>query len=89
MAYGITGFATPGPTKDAYLMSYVSTDAAATVEGAGYFNDAASILPAIGIIFHLDSNAGVANMYAYTNDGSTVTLMTGAVAVTGPGVEFT
>lgn len=89
MAYSSTGLTSIGPSKDAALWLYYSSDNAATVEAASYFDDNAGNMASAGLIIAVDSDGTSVNLYAFTNDGTDVDLMTGAVAVTGPGVKFT
>ena len=89
MAFSQGGMQTGALTKHSHIFSYASSDNAATVEGANYFDSMASTLPSVGFIFCIDTDGTSLNIYGFTNDGTNVTLMTGAVAVTGPGVEFT
>lgn len=89
MAFSLKDLTPMGPSKDAALWLHVSADVAATVEAANYFNGAVDNMASAGLIVSIDSAGTSVNLYAYTHDGTTVTLMTGAVAVTGPGVEFT
>jgi hypothetical protein len=89
MAFSEKGLSTNALTKEAGMYHYVSADLAATVEAASYFDSVAASLPTVGIIIHYDTATPTVNIYAFTNDLTDVTLLTGAVAVTGPGVEFT
>lgn len=76
MAYSVQGFETMAASKYPRLLFYVSADALATVEGSGYFNDSATMLPSEGIIIHVDTNLAKQTIYAYTNTGSAITLIT-------------
>lgn len=89
MAVTLSELTPVGASKEAALAVLYSSDNAATVEAADYFDPAAGILAAAGLIIAVDSDGTSINLYGFTNDGTDVTLKTGAVAVTGPGVEFT
>lgn len=58
--------------------SYETADLAATVEGAGYFNNAADGLASAGsILVHADTGGTpTVILYGFTNTGSVVTLNT-------------
>jgi len=89
MAFATSGLSSAAVSKESLIWHYTSGDAALVVEGAGYFNSVAGTLPAIGLVVHYDVDVPTVNIYAFTNTGSVVTLLTGAVSVSGPGVEFT
>lgn len=79
MAYIATGL-NPGAGNSAggpFMSSYTTVDAAATVEGAGYFNDAADILDnnaSQGVLVVLDTNAPTTIMYGYRVAAGVVTV---------------
>lgn len=89
MAVTLTELTPLGPSKSAAVWVLFSSDNAAAVEAASYFDPAAGLMAAAGLIIAIDSDGTSVNLYGYTNDGTDVTVLTGAVAVTGPGVEFT
>lgn len=66
------------------LWHYTTADAVATVNTAGYFNDAANMLNVYDVIIAVTSVGGtvaVSHMYVNANDGSTVDVIDG-VAIT-------
>ena len=83
MAFDMAGVSTNALTKEGGFIHYHSTDALATVEGAGYFNTLAvdSKIPNVGIIIHYDTTNQLVTMYGYTHDGATVTLATASKEV--------
>lgn len=89
MAFSLTQMTPVGATKDAAVWVHYSSDNAATAEAANYFDDNAANMAAAGLIISVDSDGTSVNLYGFTNTGTVVTVLTGAVAVTGPGVEFT
>ena len=89
MAVTLADLSPIGPSKDAALWLLYSADNAATVEGASYFDPAAELMASAGLIIAVDSDGTSVNLYGFTNDGTDVTVLTGAVSVSGPGVEFT
>lgn len=66
------------------LWHYTSEDAIATVNTAGYFNDAANMLNVRDVIIVVDSNTPTTNLVnVLSNDGSTVDVSDGtAIAET-------
>jgi len=65
-----------GP-KGSRVFRYSTTDAAATVQGAGYFNDAVKHLSVGDVIMATVDIAGTAKLKNYvvlTNDGSAITV---------------
>ena len=83
MAYNSKAFQVmhhiPGDTAGVTraIAAYSTNDAAAAVTGAGYFNDAAGLLPVGSQIFcalDLDGTAASAHYVVSANDGSTVTI---------------
>ncbi len=61
MAFSSTGFATIAASKAGNapsMYSYTTTDAAATVDTEGYFNDIASILKVGDLILRVTTSAG-------------------------------
>lgn len=64
------------------LWHYTSADAIATVNTAGYFNDAANMLNVRDVIIVVDSNTPTTNLVnVLSNDGSTVDVSDGTAIV--------
>lgn len=62
------------------LWHYTSTDAIATVNTAGYFNNAANMLNVRDVIIVVDSNTPTTHLASVlSNDGSTVDVSDGTV----------
>lgn len=85
MAFSLSGLSMVGPGGTSPRMwVYSTTDAIATVNTAGYFNDAASTLGVRDIIWVCDTNTPTTNIVSVlSNDGTTVDVSDGtAIAET-------
>ncbi len=83
MAYASSGLARIGGANGFGLWHYKTTDALATVNTSGYFNDAAAMVNVGDIIISYDTaTPTVTLMVVLSNDGSTVDVSDGtAVSV--------
>jgi len=84
MAYASSGLHCLGGASGQRLWYYVTADTIATVNTAGYFNDAANMLNLNDVIMTVTSTGGtpvVGHAYVNANDGSTVDIVNG-VAIT-------
>jgi hypothetical protein len=79
MAYSATGL-NPGAANSKGgpdISSYTSTDAIATVEGAGYFNNAATVIAnnaSHGLLVIFDTTNNLTHLRAFTVSSGVVTL---------------
>lgn len=84
MAYSASGLSRLAGSSNFNLWSYVTTDAIAAVNSAGYFNDAANMLAVRDLIVVHDTNVPTTNFVTVlSNNGSAVDVSDGtAVAET-------
>lgn len=84
MAYSAANLTRLAGGSGVALWHYTSTDAIATVNTAGYFNDAAYMLNVRDVIIVVDSNTPTTSFVSVlSNDGSTVDVSDGtAIAET-------
>tara|TARA_S200002703_G_scaffold49758_1_gene43210 strand:+ start:7341 stop:7604 length:264 start_codon:yes stop_codon:yes gene_type:complete len=84
MAYSASGLHRIGGASGVNLWIYQTTDAIATVNSAGYFNDSASMLNVRDLIIVMDTNVPTTNFCTVlSNTGSVVDVSDGtAVAET-------
>lgn len=84
MAYTASSLCCIGGGSGQRLWYYSTTDTIATVNTAGYFNDAANMLNINDVILAITSTGGtpvVSHTYVNANNGSTVDVVNG-VAIT-------
>ena len=84
MAYSAADLICIGGGSGKRLWYYVTSDTIATVNTAGYFNDAANMLNLNDVIMTVTSTGStpvVGHTYVNANDGSTVDVVNG-VAIT-------
>ena len=84
MAYSASSLCCIGGGSGQRLWYYSTADTIATVNTAGYFNDAANMLNVNDVILAITSTGGtpvVSHTYVNANDGSTVDVVNG-VAIT-------
>lgn len=82
MAYDSSNLTAFAYGNGATLWHYTSTDSAATINTAGYFNDAADRMRVNDIILSVSATGGtpvVTITYCNANDGSTVDIVDGSV----------
>ena len=82
MAYSVTGLQPIGGQSKAgqapQLWSYTTTDAIATVNTSGYFDDAAGVLKVGDLVYVFDSNTPTASLVVVlSNTGSVVDVSDG------------
>ena len=84
MAYSASGLHRIGGASGVNLWIYQTTDAVATVNSAGYFNDSANMLNVRDLIIVMDTNVPTTNFCTVlSNTGSVVDVSDGtAVAET-------
>jgi len=84
MAYSASGLHRIGGASGVNLWIYQTTDAVATVNSAGYFNDSANMLNVRDLIIVMDTNTPTTNFCTVlSNTGSVVDVSDGtAVAET-------
>mgnify|MGYP003632273160 FL=1 len=82
MAYAAAGLHRIGGASGAALWMYRTADAIATINSAGYFNDAAAMLNIRDLIIVQDTNVPSTNFVTVlTNTGSVVDVSDGTVVV--------
>ena len=82
MAYAASGLARIGGDSNGSLWMYTSADAIATVNSAGYFNDAASMLAVRDLIIVCDTNTPTTNFVnVLSNTGTVVDVSDGTAVV--------
>ena len=76
MAYSVTGLQPIGGQSKAgsapQMWSYTTTDAIATVNTAGYFNDASDVLKVGDLMYVYDSNTPTASLVIVLSNASGV-----------------
>jgi hypothetical protein len=82
MAYAAAGLHRIGGASGAALWMYRTADAIATINSAGYFNDAANMLNIRDLIIVQDTNVPTTNFVTVlTNTGSVVDVSDGTAVV--------
>ncbi len=82
MAYSASGLTRIGGASNANLWFYTSADAIATVNTAGYFNDAANMLAVRDLMIVCDTNTPTTNFVnVLSNTGSVVDVSDGTAVV--------
>lgn len=82
MAFSASGLTRIGGASNADLWFYTSADAIATVNTAGYFNDAANMLAVRDLIIVCDTNTPTTNFVnVLSNTGSVVDVSDGTAVV--------
>ncbi len=82
MAFSASGLTRIGGDSNGSLWMYTSADAIATVNTAGYFNDAANMLAVRDAILVRDTNVPTSNLVnVLSNTGSVVDVSDGTVVV--------
>jgi len=82
MAYAASGLARIGGDSNGSLWMYSSADAIATVNTAGYFNDAANMLAVRDLIIVCDTNTPTTNFVnVLSNTGTVVDVSDGTAVV--------
>jgi hypothetical protein len=83
MAYALSGLQQVGPGGVApRLWVYTSEDAIATVNTAGYFNDASDLLTVRDIIFAIDTNTPTSHIISVLSNASGVVDVSDGLAIT-------
>ena len=84
MAYAASGLSRLAGDSNGNIWRYTTTDAIATINTAGYFNDAANMLGVRDLIYVHDTNTPTTNMVTVlSNTGSVVDVSDGtAIAET-------
>ena len=82
MAYSASGLTRIGGASNANLWFYTSADAIATVNTAGYFNDAANMLAVRDLMIVCDTNTPTTHLVnVLSNTGSVVDVSDGTAVV--------
>ena len=82
MAFSATGLSRLAGASNINLWAYTTTDAIATVNTAGYFNDAANMLNVRDVIIVADTNTPTTNFVSVlSNTGSVVDVSNGTAIV--------
>jgi hypothetical protein len=82
MAYAASGLARIGGDSNGSLWMYTTTDAIATVNTAGYFNDAANMLAVRDLVIVCDTNVPTTNFVnVLSNTGTVVDVSDGTAVV--------
>mgnify|MGYP003657542312 FL=1 len=82
MAYSASGLTRIGGASNANLWFYTSADAIATVNTAGYFNDAANMLAVRDLMIVCDTNTPTTHFVnVLSNTGSVVDVSDGTAVV--------
>ena len=82
MAFSASGLTRIGGDSNGSLWMYTSADAIATVNTAGYFNDAANMLAVRDLIIVCDTNVPTTNFVnVLSNTGSVVDVSDGTAIV--------
>jgi len=81
MAYSASGLTRIGGASNANLWFYTSADAIATVNTAGYFNDAANMLAVRDLVMVHDTNAPTTNFVTVLSNTGTVVDVSDGTAV--------
>jgi len=81
MAYAASGLARIGGDSNGSLWMYTTTDAIATVNTAGYFNDAANMLAVRDLVIVCDTNVPTTNFVNVLSNTGTVVDVSDGTAV--------
>ena len=81
MAYSSSGLHRIGGASGVNLWIYQTTDAVATVNSAGYFNDSASMLNVRDLIIVMDTNTPTTNFCTVLSNTGTVVDVSDGTAV--------
>ena len=82
MAYSASGLTRIGGDSNGSLWRYTTTDAIATVNTSGYFNDAANMLAVRDLMIVCDTNTPTTHFVnVLSNTGSVVDVSDGTVVV--------
>lgn len=81
MAYAASGLARIGGDSNGSLWMYSTTDAIATVNSSGYFNDAANMLAVRDLIIVCDTNTPTTNFVNVLSNTGTVVDVSDGTAV--------
>jgi hypothetical protein len=82
MAFSASGLTRIGGASNANLWFYTSADAIATVNTAGYFNDAANMLAVRDLMIVCDTNTPTTHLVnVLSNTGSVVDVSDGTAVV--------
>jgi len=82
MAYALSGLQQVGPGGNApRIWVYSTTDAIATVNTAGYFNDASDLLQVRDIIFVCDTSTPTTNIVSVLSNASGVVDVSDGTAI--------
>ena len=81
MAYAASGLARIGGDSNGSLWMYTTTDAIATVNTAGYFNDAANMLAVRDLVIVCDTNVQTTNFVNVLSNTGTVVDVSDGTAV--------
>jgi len=81
MAYSSSGLHRIGGASGVNLWIYQTTDAVATVNSAGYFNDSASMLNVRDLIIVMDTNVPTTNFCTVLSNTGTVVDVSDGTAV--------
>ena len=82
MAYASAGLTRIGGASNGDLWFYSTTDAIATVNTAGYFNDAANMLAVRDVIIVADTNTPTTSFVSVKSNTGTVVDVTDGLAIT-------
>lgn len=83
MAFALSGLYQVGPGGGGVrLWTYSSADAIATVNTAGYFNDASDLLTVRDIIFVVDTNTPTAHIVSVLSNASGVVDVSDGLQIT-------
>jgi hypothetical protein len=81
MAFNATGLTRIGGASNADLWFYTTTDAIATVNTAGYFNDASNMLGVRDVIIVADTNTPTTNLVSVLSNASGVVDVSDGTAI--------
>ena len=81
MAYAASGLARIGGDSNGSLWMYTTTDAIATVNTAGYFNDAENMLAVRDLVIVCDTNVPTTNFVNVLSNTGTVVDVSDGTAV--------
>ena len=81
MAFSATGLSRLAGASNINLWAYTTTDAIATVNTAGYFNDAANMLAIRDVIIVADTNTPTTNFVTVLSNTGTVVDVSNGTAI--------
>ena len=81
MAYSASGLSRLAGSSNFNLWSYVTTDAIAAVNSAGYFNDAANMLAVRDVILVADTNTPTTHFVTVLSNTGTVVDVSDGTAI--------